>query len=289
MPGKLPAGGGSGESRDQSAIFRGCTPRDSGPPVPAPLPRPFRAPLTLALTLAASAPAAAQGAAAQGAGARELVGVVRDPAGVVMEGVTVEADGRTARTNARGAFVLPTAAVDSLTLVVRQVGFTPLTVRLGARDRQWDTVLVHLARAPQALDEVAVRAPRALRSGLAGFEERRARGTGTFVTREEIVARNSARTSDVLRLKRGVNVVRGRVRFVAYTGSRGTVCQPNLWVDGARMNGGEADDIPASDIEGIELYPSFSSVPPQFTPLPSAGPPCGTIVIWTRTPGSTGR
>lgn len=222
-------------------------------------------------------------------GARELVGVVRDPAGVVMEGVTVEADGRTARTNARGAFVLPTAAVDSLTLVVRQVGFTPLTVRLGARDQQWDTVLVHLARAPQALDAVAVRAPRAIRTGIMGFEERRTRGNGTFVTRDEILARNTTRTSEVLRLKRGVNVVRGRVRFVAYTGSRGTVCQPNLWVDGARMRGGEVDDITATDIEGIELYPSFSSVPSEFTPLPSAGPPCGTIVIWTRTPGSTGR
>jgi hypothetical protein len=228
-------------------------------------------------------------ALAQGGGARELVGVVRDPAGVVLEGVTVEAEGRTARTNARGAFLLPTPAVDSITLVIRQVGFTPLTVRLGARDRLWDTVLVHLARAPQALDEVAVSAPRYVRAGLKGFDERRARGNGTFVTREEILARNTTRTSEVLRLKRGVNVVQGRVRFVSYTGSRGTVCQPNLWVDGARVRGGEVDEITATDIAGIELYPSFSSVPSEFTPLPSAGPPCGTIVIWTRTPGSTGR
>jgi hypothetical protein len=237
--------------------------------------------------VAVPAPGAAQGAGvAAGMGARELVGVVRDPLGNLLAGVTVEAGALVARTNERGAFALRPPVGDSLTLVVRLVGYAPLTVRLGMREQQWDTVLVHLARAPQAMDPVEVNAPRYERAAMRRFEERRARGTGIFVTREEILARNTARLSDVLRLKRGVNVVRGRVRFVSYTGSRGTVCQPNLWVDGARMAGGEADDIPALDIEGIELYASFSTVPAEFTPLPSAGPPCGTIVIWTRTPAS---
>jgi hypothetical protein len=223
---------------------------------------------------------------AQGAVRRDVVGVVRDPLGKLLEGVTVEAGAQATRTDARGAFTLSPPAAESLTVVVRLVGYVPVTVRLGLRDRTWDTLLVHLARAPQALDPVAVNAPRYERAAMQRFEERRARGTGIFITREEILARNTARLSDVLRLKRGVNVVRGRVRFVSYTGSRGTVCQPNLWVDGARMSGGEADDIPALDIEGIELYASFSTVPSEFTPLPSAGPPCGTIVIWTRTPAS---
>jgi hypothetical protein len=223
---------------------------------------------------------------AQGAVRRDVVGVVRDPLGKLLEGVTVEAGAQATRTDARGAFTLSPSAAESLTVVVRLVGYVPVTVRLGLRDRTWDTLLVHLARAPQAMDPVEVNAPRYERAAMRRFEERRARGTGIFVTREEILARNTARLSDVLRLKRGVNVVRGRVRFVSYTGSRGTVCQPNLWVDGARMSGGEADDIPALDIEGIELYASFSTVPSEFTPLPSAGPPCGTIVIWTRTPAS---
>ena len=223
---------------------------------------------------------------AQGAVRRDVVGVVRDPLGKLLEGVTVEAGAQATRTDARGAFTLSPPAAESLTVVVRLVGYVPVTVRLGLRDRTWDTLLVHLARAPQAMDPVEVNAPRYERAAMRRFEERRARGTGIFVTREEILARNTARLSDVLRLKRGVNVVRGRVRFVSYTGSRGTVCQPNLWVDGARMSGGEADDIPALDIEGIELYASFSTVPSEFTPLPSAGPPCGTIVIWTRTPAS---
>jgi hypothetical protein len=223
---------------------------------------------------------------AQGAVRRDVVGVVRDPLGNLLEGVTVEAGAQATRTNARGAFSLSPPADDSLTVVVRLVGYVPVSVRLGLRDRTWDTLLVHLARAPQALDPVDVTASRYTRAGTKGFEERRTRGTGVFVTREEILARNTTLTSEVLRLKRGVNVVRGRVRFVSYTGSRGTVCQPNLWVDGARMRGGEVDDISALDIEGIELYASFSTVPAEFTPLPSAGPPCGTIVIWTRTPAS---
>ena len=245
--------------------------------------RPWPTAVAVAAVLAVAVP---RGSDAQGVVRREVIGVVRDPVGNLLEGVTVEAGAQATRTNARGAFTLSPPAEDSLTLVVRLVGYVPVTVRLALQGRTWDTLLVHLARAPQALDPVDVTAPRYTRAGTKGFEERRARGTGIFVTREEILARNTARVSDVLRLKRGVNVVRGRVRFVSYTGSRGTVCQPNLWVDGARMSGGEADDIPALDIEGIELYASFSTVPSEFTPLPSAGPPCGTIVIWTRTPMS---
>jgi len=36
-------------------------------------------------------------------------------------------------------------------------------------------------------------------------------------------------------------------------------------------------------VEAMELYDTFAAVPLQFTPLANTVP-CGTIVVWTRSP-----
>ena len=219
-------------------------------------------------------------------GQRELVGTVRDPLGAVLEGVTVEIPGQSTRTNTRGAFQLFTAALDTVTITIRVIGYTELSALLTARESQWDTVLVQLERTAQALKGVTVK-ENANRRGnaFAEFDERRARGNGVFVTRADIVTRGATRLGDLVRSMRGVNVVRGRVRFVSQTGSRGTLCQPDVWLDGTRARGMEVDDILASDVEAMELYANFSSVPFEFSSRGANSIPCGTIVIWTRAPG----
>ena len=218
-------------------------------------------------------------------GQRELVGVVRDGNGAALEGASVTAGGIITRTNPRGTFQLFTATIDTVTIAIRAVGFTAIEALLTTREGKWDTVLVQLEPSGQRLREVNVRGNVVRRAnGLRDFEERRTRGVGLFITREQIAARNSSRISDVIRNERGVNVVRGRVRFVSQGGIRGTVCQPDIWLDGFQAKGLEVDDIPASDIEAMELYASFSSVPFEFTPRNTTTIPCGTIVIWTRVP-----
>jgi hypothetical protein len=124
--------------------------------------------------------------------------------------------------------------------------------------------------------------------GLRDFDARRAIGNGIFVTREEIAARNTTRLTDVLQNRRGIRVVRLRsgvsgVRFAAYSHGRAN-CSPNVWVDGQWARGLEVDEIPANEVEAIEVYETLGSVPFEFTPQ-GAGIPCGTIVIWTRIPG----
>jgi hypothetical protein len=223
-------------------------------------------------------------------GRRELVGVVRDPAGAALQGVVIEIAGVTARTNASGLFQLFTADIDTATIVIRHVGFTPIEALISTRNRQWDTVMVQMERTGQRLEEVEVSETRYRPgSGLAGFEERRAVGNGIFVTRQEILDRNTARLSDVLRLKRGVNVVGERVRFVSSSAGTRAFCIPEVWIDGVRARGMEVSDIPATTVEAIELYSSFSSVPSAFMQSNATGPRCGTIVVWTRQPGSQGR
>lgn len=220
---------------------------------------------------------------------RELVGVVRDPAGAPVEGATVEIRGATARTDAKGGFQLFTPAIDTVTISIRRLGFAAISALLTARNRQWDTVLVEMEATSQTLASVKVKEARTRAGlGLRDFEERRALGNGVFVTREEIAARSTSKLSDALQGKRGVKLVRiGNnrygVRFASYAGSRGAACAPDVWLDGQRARGMEVDDILANDVEAMELYESFSTLPAQFTPFTSTVP-CGTIVIWSRIP-----
>ncbi len=217
---------------------------------------------------------------------RELLGVVRDTQGMPLEGVRIEIPGTTVETNARGAFQLFTANYDTVTITVRALGYTAVSALLTAHDRVWDPLIVELDRA-RILQGVKIReSPMRNALGLRGFEERRANGSGVFITRNDISARGASHMSDVLRNTRGVNIVRGRVRFVSQTGQRGTVCQPDIWLDGIRARGMEVDDILASDVEAMELYSNFSLVPIEFSSRDSSSIPCGSIVIWTRIPNA---
>jgi hypothetical protein len=236
-----------------------------------------------AMTLAPVPEAAAQAAR------RELVGVVRDQNGAAVEGATVEIRGASARTDVKGTFQLFTGNVDTVTISIHRVGYSGLEALLTARNRQWDTVVVEMERSAQRLATVDVKEEMTRKAlGLRDFDERRSKGNGVFITRADILARNTARLSDVLQTRRGINLVRlgfGRfgVRFISYTGGRGNGCTPDMWVDGARARGMEIDDILANTVEAMELYDSFAIVPFEFTHQ-STTVPCGTIVVWTRVP-----
>lgn len=225
-------------------------------------------------------------------GRRELVGVVRDAAGRPVEGASVEIHGGTARTDAKGAFQLFTGPVDTLTISFKRPGYAPIEALISATRRQWDTVIVEMEQISQRLPGVKVEEDRNRRAyeGLRTFDERKAIGIGLFITRDDITSRNSLRLSDVLQARRGITLVRlsiGRmgVRFAQYAnGSRGRACIPDLWLDGQRVHDMEIDDIGANNVEKMELYDSFASVPSQFGQSRNSVP-CGTIVIWTRIPG----
>lgn len=240
--------------------------------------------LSIACTLAASS-ALAQSPSSR----RELVGIVRDSTGAGIQGATIEVRGLTAATNERGAFQLWTTDIDSATISIRRLGYLPVTASIAARHGQWDTVVVEMELSSVRLSTVTVSSMAIRRgNGLRDFEARRAVGNGLFVTRDEITARNTMRPSDVLRGKRGVNLVRIRsggygVRFASYTNRRGG-CIPSIWIDGQLAPDLEIDEVSASDIEAIEIYETLGSVPFEFSPRGNAAP-CGTIAIWTRIPG----
>jgi hypothetical protein len=217
---------------------------------------------------------------------RPLIGYVRDTLGVPLEGVSVSIPGMMVFSDARGRFDLSTGEIGQVTVQFRLIGYRPITLPLTSRNRAWDTVFVQMDPTPPQLAEVNVVESRTRAAlGLRNFDERRKRGIGQFITRAEIVERGSYRLSDVIRTKRGVVVVRGtRVRFSAYVGARSTLCQPDIWLDGARTHGMEVDELASNTVEAIELYPYFSTIPVEFQPVGANTTPCGTIVIWTRIP-----
>lgn len=222
------------------------------------------------------------------AAGRELVGLVRDVKGGALEGVAVEIPGAAVRTDVRGAFRLFTGDIDTVTITIRRIGYSVVSSTLRSRNRQWDTVMVEMEELPQRLAAAEVKAATTTRrNGLRDFEERRALGHGQFYSHDEIVAHNTIRTSEVVREARGVRLVRLRtggngVRFASYS-SKTPSCVPNLWLDGQLVREMEIDDIPANQVQAIELYESWSNTPAQFSR--GSRLPCGTIVIWSRVPG----
>lgn len=250
---------------------------------------PYRTGTLLLLVLAALAGA---GEAQVPVGRRELVGIVKDPKGGPIEGAVVEIPGTGTRTNATGSFRLFTREVDTVTLSIRHPGFSPIEALISANGRQWDTVMVELDQLVTTLPGARITEERVLREGLKGFYERQHQAvSGIFVAREEIASRNTAILSDVLQSKRGVHLVsltgsgiRKGVRFATYSTKR-QGCVPDMWVDGQFAQGMEIDDLSANTVEAIELYDTFSTVPMQFSPK-GGSIPCGTVVVWTRPPGT---
>ena len=126
---------------------------------------------------------------------------------------------------------------------------------------------------------------------LAGFWERRSRGFGHYLTRDEIDAVGAHDFTDVLRMTPGVNIItvngRRSVRFGRSMGLRGD-CPPQYWVDGMRIENGSPDDFVPGDLEALEIYSGPSTVPPQFAArsVQIGTRTCGAIVVWTRLPGS---
>src|SRR5215211_5294738 len=76
--------------------------------------------VALGLVAAYAGPAGAQGRR------RELVGIVRDSTGSPIEGATIDIPGGTARTDGKGAFQIWTGDIDTMTIVIRRFGYTPL-------------------------------------------------------------------------------------------------------------------------------------------------------------------
>jgi len=184
-------------------------------------------------------------------------------------------------TDARGFVTLDSVAGGSQTLEVVAVGFAPdrRAVEIGAGETFADTVA--LAPLESDLDTVRVIAGH---DGT-GFDMRRLRGLGQYITAADIARENPENVTSLLRSLDGMQYVpsggRERSGTVLMTRGPGRRCRPALWVDGFPAPPMELNWLFHPDeIGGIEVYDVAAKVPAQF--IDPGNNRCGVIVIWTR-------
>ena len=217
-----------------------------------------------------------------------LRGVVVDSSGAPLKDADVGIRVRhlLTRTDDDGRFLLRRIPAGELEISVRRLGYEPQVLNVTITGQGTDSLLVVLAKRAQLLGRVEVsEREQRVWLDLEGFYRRRIRGIGQYVTRDEF--RNSGTVTDMVRNVPGLQIVQRRgsrrgVRFQS-TSLSGGDCMPMIWLDGQKAPRMELDDIPISDVEGIELYSGPSTTPQQFYPDNTRNT-CGTIVVWSRPP-----
>lgn len=136
---------------------------------------------------------------------------------------------------------------------------------------------------PQAigLDTVVVAAtPNTDWRSVHGFELRRIRGIGYFITKEMIDERQANIIRDLLVVVPGVfTSCRGgsascQVQMLA----SGRNCTPEWFLDGFPASNAIGPDFPIQRIRGVEVYRSLFEVPPEFQ---RSNLRCGVIAVWS--------
>lgn len=214
-------------------------------------------------------------------------GVVRSEAGVPLEGAEVLVEGTTiiARTGADGSYTLRGLPAGSVRLLARRLGHAAVrrdVVAIAASTLRLDWIL---PSAPLMMAPIAVlgrREPSDAR--LSGFRARaEEKAAGHFITRERIEQSGNRNLLDAMRGIPGVRMGmmnRSSLRSVRLRGAR---CPPLVYIDGFPAAATEFDfeSIDLNMVEGIEIYSSSSSLPPEFFSARGLEQ-CGVVAIWSR-------
>jgi len=249
--------------------------------------RHLNARLIFTVLCAIASTATAQGSSSDPRPAR-VTGRVTDAVGtaIVKAEVRVTNTSFHAETGDDGRFELTGLPSGSVEVVVRRLGFAPAKIALDLGDGELRDIRVLLAPVAMTLDSVAVTAEPApaVEKAYGGFEMRKSRGFGTFITREQIEKKNPRVTTDLFRSVSGVKLMRenGSPTVVSARLGNLSYCPVRYYVDGTSypLYGQSIDTmVQVVDIGAIEVYPGGATVPPQFGGRESA---CGVVAIWTR-------
>ena len=217
-----------------------------------------------------------------------VAGVVRDSTGSGVIGAQVLVVGTNSRavTGADGAYLMRGVPLGPANVSIRRLGFRTGTVAIVVTDTataHGDLVLADIAH---TLSIVAVRGAASREpydERLSGYNVRRQRSGGHFITREQIEANPNFHLVDALRRMPGVRVValRGSAGRSIVLG--GANCPPTVFVDGFAASAGsvDLDMFDLASAEGVEVYSGSSSIPAELLP-PQGQERCGVIAIWGR-------
>ncbi|MBL0937339.1 MAG: carboxypeptidase regulatory-like domain-containing protein [Gemmatimonadaceae bacterium] len=185
------------------------------------------------------------------------------------------------RTDSEGRFAMPNVPPGIRTLEVRAIGYQPMRLGLSVRSGHEESQTITIDRRVAVLGAVTVRADRFTTWDSSGFEERRRRGSGYFLTAEDL--NGVVDLSTALRMVPGL---RGRSndRTQRLIAGRGAGCLPAFVVNQVLFAPGGSIGpeamIRASDIRAMEVFTSRLATPPQYQRYSD----CAVIVIWLRDP-----
>ncbi|HEV8711497.1 MAG TPA: carboxypeptidase regulatory-like domain-containing protein [Candidatus Binatia bacterium] len=209
--------------------------------------------------------------------------------------VILRTAGRRAVTDDSGRFAITALPEGEQLILVRRIGFRPLElIAIFKPGKALESAIV-LELAPHSLPDVEVVGRPAKPIEYAwtmkydGFFERRRKGFGHFLTREQIEKRRPWRTPNLLAGIAGITL-----RFVGpgigMTEVEFSRCRKiGVWIDGTAQRppdsgldnllviGEMLDLIRPSQIEAMEVYSGPAELPAEY----SSGV-CAAIVIWTR-------
>ncbi len=222
------------------------------------------------------------------------------PSGFVVAGIVSAADGgrpiagavigiaggTVTRSDAQGAWRISGVGGGTQSLTVRAVRYTPQRVTISVTPQLAPIRLV--MRPLQAvLDTVNVVEDAVTDRSLLDFlERRRTRGSGTFLSQEDITSRRPTLTSDLFpALQGGMTIERDTLgnKFITMPSNtfRSNRCLPSIFLDGMSLRGLTTQDLDAlvrpGELFGIEVYRA-SNAPVEFSEQDG----CGTILFWTR-------
>ena len=196
--------------------------------------------------------------------------------------VSLLRSGMGAISDSSGNFRIPMTIAGIDTLEVRFVGYESGTVELYLEPDKITRVVLLLSPTSVRVADLNVEIERSETPALyAGFYRRKARGTGQFITPEQIERRKPRYTSDMLRSVRGLAIGASRGGRAQVTVTRELIpCEPVIFIDGLYVADFDVDDILGSDLGAIEVYLGPSQVPAQYANLAPGS--CGAILVWTR-------
>lgn len=199
---------------------------------------------------------------------------------------------RTTRSDSSGAFSFARVSPGIYSLRARGVGFEVTTqeviVERGTGSRVG--VVVAMRTGAQLLAEVTISGRRVMfPARLSEPYSRVARGRGSYFTRELIDSLQPWDTKSLLQRLPGVRVNDRSVRFARCNSHAvlGSAARIQVFLDGVRQTRYGAyytrdvnevlRDVVISSVQLIEVYPSISSVPPEY-----GDDACAVILIWSR-------
>lgn len=196
--------------------------------------------------------------------------------------VSIPSEGIETVTDTLGRFRLSGIPKGRFVVVVRRIGFGPITSQLVFRERDSLEVDFLLVPIPLALPDVRVEGTLTSRK-LAEFEDRRRFGIGHFLDSADIAKHGGSRLTDKLRHLPGLVVsCRGSQCGVFSTRGQSSFlqsCPVRLALDGAYVTGLRIDDIQPSEVAGVEWYAGPAQMPARFNSSRSA---CGFLMIWLK-------